>query len=121
MCAVHNHAGDGTPIIERVIDRSMSIKGTAFTRNDYCVAIRWMEREDADSERLTFTYDDTQPPDVLNSTEIRATDFKLEKQKGLPPVRATRSSIRNKQRPPQNGTSCLAPELEKTILAACCA
>ena len=111
--------GDGTPIIERVIDRSKVIKGTLFTRGDYCVAIRWMKREDADSERLTFTYDDSEPPDVLNSTEIRAIDFKMDKQQGLPTVRTTRSSSRNVARSPQNGTSCLAPELEKTILAAC--
>ena len=42
-----------------------------------------MEREDADSERLNFTYDEDSMPDVLNSTEIRAIDFAMDKQGGL--------------------------------------
>lgn len=112
-------AGDGTPIMERIVDRSKTIKGTAFTRNDYCVAVRWMEREDADSERLTFTYDEGSMPDVLNSTEIRAIDFAMDKQKDLPPVRSTRSSSINQPKSKHHGTSHLAPELEKTILGAC--
>ena len=48
-----------------------------------------MQREDADSERLTFTYDENAAPDVLNSTEIRATDFTMDKEKGLGPVRTS--------------------------------
>lgn len=109
--------------MERIIDRSKTIKGTAFTRGDYCVAVRWMEREDADSERLTFTYDENSMPDawpdVLNSTEIRAIDFAMDKQRGLLPVRSTRSSPINQPKSKHHGTSHLAPELEKTILGAC--
>ena len=112
-------AGDGTPIMKRIVDRSKTIKGTAFTRNDYCVAVRWMEREDADSERLTFTYDEGRMPDVLNSTEIRGIDFAMDKQKDLPPVRSTRSSSIDQPKSKHHGTSHLAPELEKTILGAC--
>ena len=78
-----------------------------------------MQREDADSERLTFTYDENAAPDVLNSTEIRATDFTMDKEKGLEPVRTTRSSSFNQPRSKHHGTAYLAPELEKTILAAC--
>jgi len=112
-------AGDGTPIMERIVDCSKTIKGTAFTRGDYCVAVRWIEREDADSERLTFTYDEDSMPDVLSSTEIRAIDFAMDEQKDLIPVRSTRSSSINQPKSKHHGTCHLAPELEKTILGAC--
>ena len=108
-----------TPIMKRIIDRSKTIKGTAFTRGGYCVAIRWMEREDADSERLNFTYDENIMPDVWNSTEIRALDFATDKQRDLIAVRSTRSSPINQPESNHHGTSHLAPELEKTILGAC--
>ena len=83
--------------MERIIDRSnyKTIKGTGFTRGDYCLAVRWMERGDADSERLTFTYDENSMLDVLNSIEIRAIDFAMDNQGGLLPVRSTRSGPNN--------------------------
>ena len=116
-------AGDGTPIMERIVERSKTIKGAAFTRGDYCVAVRWMEREDADSELLTFTYDEESMPDVLNSTEIRVIGFAMDKQKDLIPclipVRSTRSKQPWQPKSKHHGTCHLAPKLEKTIIGAC--
>ena len=73
-----------------------------------------MQPEDADSERLTFTYDENAAPDVLNSTEIKGNDFTIDKETDLGPV-----SSFNQPRSKHHGTSYLAPALEKTILATC--
>ena len=113
------HAGDKTPIIELVIDRSKKVNGTTFTRGDRVIAVRWCRRDPSDSEGLTFIYDDNKDVDVLNSTELRAIDFDLDKSPTLTPIRSTRSSSKAKK--PQsirNGTYYLARELEKTIVKA---
>ena len=116
-------SGDGTPIIRKVIDRSEKINGTTFTRGDYCVAVRWLERSVADSERLTFLYNESDPPDVVNSTELRAHDFKLEPGRDLPTPRTTRSTKRKKAAQKnkllKDGIHHLPPEIEKTILSSC--
>lgn len=107
-----------------VTERSEKINGTAFTRGDYAIAIRWMERDESDAEaRLAFMYSESADIGVLNATEIRAYDFKMEKSAVPVPVqKSTRSSRRKSKAKPlkpqtlQDGTYCMTPAFDKFVL-----
>ena len=92
-------AGQGSPIVEQVTDRSKRINQTTFTRGDRAVAVRWLHRYAGDTTRLTFvkdTYKNEFDFDVVNSTELRAVGFKMKEvrlpQTPAPPRHRTRST-----------------------------
>ena len=47
-------AGNGSPIMKKVTDTTEKINGTTFTNGDSVMAIEWLSRYPADSQRLTF-------------------------------------------------------------------
>ena len=120
-------AGEGCPIVEQVKERSKRINNTEFTRDDYVVAVRWLHRYAGDDCGLTYVLDayEHNNHDVVNSTELRATGFDLDKV-ALPsaPARRTRSRGRNTHRnvaapcePDVHYT--LDPDIEDAILKQC--
>lgn len=91
-------AGEGSPIIEHVSDRSKRINKIEFTRGDRVVAVRWLHRFAGDTTRLTFvkdSYDNKRDYDVVNSTELRAVGFQMKQVKipVAPGASKTRSAV----------------------------
>ena len=77
-------AGEGSPIIERVNERSKRINKIEFTHGDHVIAVRWLHRFAGDTTRLTFvkdSYENEHDYDVMNSTELRAVGFKMKQMK----------------------------------------
>ena len=117
-------AGDGTPILKKIIDRGERIDGVAFTRGDYAITVKQITRDEADPLRLTFNLEQSSEPTVMNSTELRAVQFTMAKSTmpnppNNPSPMSTRSQRNQSSKMPKDGTYYLNAEDEKIILAAC--
>jgi hypothetical protein len=110
--------GDGTCVVRECTERSEWIQGTELTRGDYAVAVQWLTRDDADSERLTFLDPDTPPAqqEVFNSTELRCIDLNLVEKKSVAPAGARTRSGRVA---PREIRYVLRGDEENVILDAC--
>jgi hypothetical protein len=97
-------AGNGSCIIKEFTDGGGMLEATTFSKGDIALAVKWFDRHPSDPEGMHFVEwdsaasgNDADARFVLNSTEVRAVNVKLNP---VPPVgvplvvgRARRSGV----------------------------
>lgn len=87
--------GHGTPTIQHYKSQGI-LNGVNFKAGEYAIAVKWLERDVADPDRLTFAksaeaYSSENPRDIFNSCSLRSSKFTLE------PVKRMNMALRHRE------------------------
>jgi len=79
------HEWYGTPLLERIEEQRATRAGTTYTRDEYVLSVRYLERVESDDERRTFFFPKNTVIHTVNSSRIRAVDLELAEVHGAVP------------------------------------